>query len=233
MEKAKLMQLEIEEKRKLPQDVKEKIKTNIFHSLVAAVIILAYLAAINVLYYTFEQNVFEYYMKYFALGIIVVTVFDLELAYRKDSKKLWVIGVELLACGILSLYIPYIYIHTTTYLRNFVMILPAVLLIYYAFKSMMIFKQNQFKHRNNLSDVKELLSNDERKSYLDEKSTKSYKAKLEEEEEIRKAIIKRQEIHAKQREEKNKKLKVKEESKKKNTKEVNKKQNGKQKKKKK
>ena len=115
MEKAKLMQLEIEEKRKLPQEVKENIKTNIFHSLIAAVIILAYLAAINVLYYSFEQDVFEYYMKYFALGIIIVTVIDIELAYRKDSKKLWLIGVELLVCGILSLYIPYIYLHTTAY----------------------------------------------------------------------------------------------------------------------
>lgn len=212
MEKAKLMQLEIEEKRKLPQDVKENIKTNIFHNLIAAVIILAYLAAINVIYYTFKQNDFEYYMKYFALGIIVVTVIDLELAYRKDSKKLWLIGVELLACGILSLYIPYIYLHTTAYLRNCVMLLPAVLLIYYAFKSMIIFKQNQFKHRNNLSDVKELL-NDERKSYLDEKSTKTYKAKMEEEEEIRKVIIKRQKMRAIQKEEENKKSKVKKQNK--------------------
>ena len=31
----------------------------------------------------------------------------------------------------------------------------------------------------------ELLNNDERKSYLDEKSTKSYKAKIEEEEDER------------------------------------------------
>lgn len=212
MEKAKLMQLEIEEKRKLPQDVKENIKTNIFHNLIAAVIILAYLAAINVIYYTFKQNDFEYYMKYFALGIIVVTVIDLELAYRKDSKKLWLIGVELLACGILSLYIPYIYLHTTTYLRNCVMLLPAVLLIYYVFKSMIIFKQNQFKHRNNLSDVKELL-NDERKSYLDEQSTKSYRAKMEEEEEIRKVIIKRQKMRTIQKEKENKKSKVKNQNK--------------------
>ena len=204
MEKAKLMQLEIEEKRKLPQEVKENIKTNIFHSLIAAVIILAYLAAINVLYYSFEQDVFEYYMKYFALGIIIVTVIDIELAYRKDSKKLWLIGVELLVCGILSLYIPYIYLHTTAYLRNCVMILPAGLLIYYAFKSLIIFKQNQFKYRNNLSDVRDLLNDDERKSYLDEKSTKTYRAKMEEEEEIRKVIIKRQKLRSEQ---KNKKTK--------------------------
>lgn len=231
MEKAKLMQLEIEEKRKLPQDVKENIKTNIFHNLIAAVIILAYLAAINVIYYTFKQNDFEYYMKYFALGIIVVTVIDLELAYRKDSKKLWLIGVELLASGILSLYIPYIYLHTTAYLRNCVMLLPAVLLIYYAFKSMIIFKQNQFKHRNNLSDVKELL-NDERKSYLDEKSTKTYKAKMEEEEEIRKVIIKRQKMRAIQKEEENKKSKVKKQNKSSNQKNKNKKSKNKPKRKK-
>ena len=204
MERAKLMQLEIEEKRKLPQNVKENIKTNIFHSLIAAAIILAYLAAINLMYYSFEQKIFEHYMKYFALGIIIITVIDIELAYRKDSKKLWLIGVELLACGILSLYIPYIYIHTTVYLRNCVMVLPAVLLIYYAFKSLIIFKQNQFKHRNNLSDVRDLLNDDERKSYLDEKSTKTYRAKMEEEEEIRKVIIKRQKLRSEQ---KNKKTK--------------------------
>lgn len=228
MEKAKLMQLEIEEKRKLPQEVKENIKTNIFHSLIAAVIILAYLAAINVLYYSFEQDVFEYYMKYFALGIIIVTVIDIELAYRKDSKKLWLIGVELLACGILSLYIPYIYLHTTAYLRNCVMILPAGLLIYYAFKSMVIFKQNQFKHRNNLSDVKELLNDDERKSYLDEKSTKTYKAKMEEEEEIRKVIIKRQKMRAIQKEQ----IKNNKQNKNTNKKSKDKKQKSKQKRKK-
>lgn len=221
MEKAKLMQLEIEEKRKLPQDVKENIKTNIFHNLIAATIILAYLAAINILYYSFEQKMFEHYMKYFALGIIIVTVIDLELAYRKDSKKLWLIGLELLACGILSLYIPYIYIHTTAYLRNCVMLLPAVLLIYYAFKSMIIFKQNQFKHRNNLSDVKELL-NDERKSYLDEQSTKTYKAKMEEEEEIRKVIIKRQKMRTIQKEQENKKTKAKSKNKSSNPKNKNK-----------
>ena len=200
MEKAKLMQLEIEEKRKLPQNVKENIKTNIFHSLIAATIILAYLAAINIMYYKFEQSVFEHYMKYFALGIILITVIDIELAYRKDSKKLALIGVELLLCGILSLYIPYIYLHTTAYLRNCVMVLPAVLIIYYIFKSIIIFKQNQFKHQNNLSDVKELLKDDERKSYLEEESKKSYRAKIQEEEEIRKVIIKKQKLRTAQKE---------------------------------
>ena len=205
MEKAKLMQLEIEKKRKLPHNIKENISTNIFQNLIAAAIILAYLAAINVVYYAFNNNLFEEYMKYFALGIILITVIDIELAYRKDSKKMALIGIELLACGVLSLYIPYIYLHTTVYLRSCVMILPAVLLIYYSFKSIIIFKQNQIKYRSNLSDIKDLLKDDERKSYLEEESKKTYRAKMVEEEEIRKEIIKRQKIKAAQKEQKNKK----------------------------
>lgn len=204
MEKAKLMQLEIEQKRKLPKNVKENIKTNIFHTLIAALIIVAYLVAINLIYYNFEHNVFEQYMKYFALGIILITVVDIEIAYRKDSKKLALIGVELLVCGILSLYIPYIYLHTTAYLRNIIMILPAMLLLYYTFKSYIIFKQNQFKHRNNLSDIKTLLKDDERKSYLEEESKKTYRAKLKEEEEIRNAIMKKQKLKTAQKEQNNK-----------------------------
>lgn len=209
MEKAKLMQLEIEQKRKLPKNVKEDIKTNIFHTLIAALINVAYLVAINLMYYKFDNNSFEYYMKYFALGIILVTVLDIEIAYRKDSKKLALIGVELLICGILSLYIPYIYLHTTAYLRNTIMILPAILLVYYAIKSFIIFKQKQFVHQNNLSDVKDLLKDDERKGYLEEDSKKLYRAKMEEEEEIRKAIIKKQKLRTIQKEQETKNQKPK------------------------
>ena len=82
------MQLEIEQKRKLPQNVKENIKTNIFHTLIAAVIVVAYLVAINLMYYKLDHNNFEHYMKYFALVIIITTVIDIEIAYRKDSRKL-------------------------------------------------------------------------------------------------------------------------------------------------
>ena len=145
MENAKLMQLEIEKKRKLPREVKENIKTKIFHTLLAAVIILAYLVAINLMYYKFEHAIFEQYMKYFALAIIMVTVVEIEVAYRKDSKMLTLIGIELFLCAVLSLYIPYIYLHTTAYLRNSIMILPAVLLIYYAFKSFVIYKRRSRK----------------------------------------------------------------------------------------
>lgn len=204
MEKAKLMQLEIEEKRKLPKNVKDSISKTIFQDLVVAVIIMAYFCIINVTYYKLEGYKFEEYMKYFALGIILVTVIFFEFAYRKNSLNLGVIGIELLLCGILSLYIPYIFLHTTSALRVSVMILPAALVGYYAIKSIIIFKQNQFQYRNNLSDVKEIVKETEKSSYLDEESTKTYRAKMREEEIIRKKLIAEQNNRKKQRKEQEK-----------------------------
>ncbi len=188
MEKAKLMQLEIEEKRRLPKAVKDNISTDIFQNIVAAIIIVAYLCAINIIYYKFESSMFEEYMKYFALGIILLTIIVFEISYRKNSLKFCFIGIELLICGVLSLYIPYIYLHTTPKLRCGVMVLPVGLVIYYAIKSLLIFKQKQFTYQNNLSDVKEIVKETEKSSYLDEDSKKTYREKRKQEERIREEL---------------------------------------------
>ena len=80
------------------------------------------------------------------------------------------------------------------------MILPVFLVVYYGIKSIIIFKQNQFKYRNNLSDVKEIVKDTEKNSYLDEESTKTYRAKIKEEENIRKKLLSEQKQRRKQRE---------------------------------
>ena len=114
--------------------------------------------------------------------------------YRKDSKKLALIGIELLACSRLSLYIPYIYLHTSEMFRNITMICPAILAIYYMFKSFGIYKTRKFKYQNNLSDVKEILKDTEKNSYLDEDSKKTYRENKKQEEKIKQELIEEQKI---------------------------------------
>ena len=201
MEKAKLMQLEIEEKRKLPKKIKDNISTNIFQDLLVAIIIMSYFCIINFLYYNVENNIFEEYMKYFALAIIIFTVITFEISYRKNSIKLLIIGLELLASAILSLYIPYIFLHSTSALRISIMILPSFLVIYYAIKSFIIFKSEQFQYRNNLSDIKEIVKDTENTNYLEEESTKSYRQKVKQEKELKEKIRKEKKIKKTRKEE--------------------------------
>ena len=188
MEKAKLMQLEIEQKRKLPKNVKDKISTKIFQYLLAAMIIMAYFCVINVCYYKLELSQFENYLKYFALALGVLTVIAFEVAYRKNRIGIMIIGIELFLCGILSLYMPYIFLNTNSTLRLIVMLLPVVLLIYYALKSFIVFKKDQLHYINNLSDVKEILKETEKTNYIEEDSYKAFRAKKEEEKIIKAKI---------------------------------------------
>lgn len=194
MEKSKLMQLEIEEKRKLPKKIKDNISTNIFEDLIVAIIIMLYFCIINFSYYNVESHIFEENMKYFALIIVILTVIAFEISYRKNSIKVLIIGLELFSCAILSLYIPYIFLHATSAVRISIMILPAFLIIYYAIKSFIIFKSKQLQYRNNLSDIKEIVKDTENVDYLEEESTKSYRHKVEQEKILKEKIRKEQKI---------------------------------------
>ena len=191
MEKAKLMQLEIEEKRKLPISVRNVISTKICQDLVIATIIMAYFCLVNFIYYKFENAKFEEILKYFAIIIIIGTVITFEVSYRKSSINLLIIGMELFLCGVFSLYIPYLFLHTNSAIRTSAMILPSFLIIYYAIKSLLIFKKKQFEYRNSLSDVKEIVKTS-KDSYLEEKSEKTFKAKLRREKLLRQKILQEQ-----------------------------------------
>ena len=68
------------------------------------------------------------------------------------------------------------------------MVLPAGLVIYYGIKSLIIYKEKQFKYQNNLSDVKEIVKETEKSSYLDEDSKKTYREKRKQEEKIREEL---------------------------------------------
>ena len=195
MDKAELMQKEIENKRKLPEELKKEIKKSILHNILIAVIIIVYLSIINILFYKLENTVFEEQMKFIALGIITVTVIIFEIAYRKQSKRMCIIGIELFLCSIISLYIPYIYL---SYLFENINIkfltyaLPVGIALYYFLKAYIIYKTGKIKHHNNLSDIKEILKDTEKNSYLDEESSKLYRQQRQFEEQTKKELLEEQ-----------------------------------------
>ena len=145
-------------------------------------------------------------MKFFALATITITVIVFEIAYRRQSKRTCIIGIELFLCSIISLYIPYIYIFSDLNLKTIYTVFPLSIAMYYIIKAIIIYKTRKIIHENNLSDVKEILKDTERKGYLEEESKKSYREyKIQEEKnnqellekERKKAAMKKKETKAK------------------------------------
>ena len=184
-ENLELVTEELEEKRKLPLTLKNEIFKSIFHSLLIAVIIMVYLCIVNVLFHFLDEIKFEIAMKYFALFTIIVTVITLEVAYRRESKRTAIVGIELLLISVYSLYVPYFYLMASPFFMKLSIILPALIAAYYVLKAILIFKSGEFKYHDDLSDVKDILKED-KKSYIEEfekqeeKEKKTKKSKKEE-----------------------------------------------------
>lgn len=194
-DKINYLGIEIERRKKLPRAIRKSIHNVIFQNLIAAVIITCYFLVMNISFFVMPSDKFESFLKYIALIMIAITIVTFEIAYRKQSKKFMSFGIEFLCSGILSLYVPFIYLHTTVTLRFIVMIVPAFLVIYYVVKSFFIFKRREIIYQNeNISDVKEILKYEEDQSYIDEKGSKKYKEKIEEESKIKKVIMEEQKL---------------------------------------
>lgn len=174
MEKEKLMEKEIEEKRKITEDVKKKIDNELFYNYMMAIFVMIYMFFINFGFSNLSEDVFKNYIKVLVILLISLTIVFFEMSYRKDNLKYSLTGIELLTCSIIVLYIPYIYYRANVLIRGIIMLDSIFYGVYYSIKNYIIFKKEVFTYQNNLSDVKEIVKNDD-ESYLEEESKKILK----------------------------------------------------------
>ena len=212
MEKEKLMEKEIEEKRKITDEVKKKIDSEVFYNFLLAVVIMIYMFFINFGFLNLKIEAFKIYIKILTLIIASLTIYFFELSYRKDNLKYTLTGIELLVCAIVVVYIPYIYLKTNKMIKQLVMLVPVYYGLYYSVKNYIIYKREVFKYQNNLSDVKDIVKNEE-ESYLEEDSKKILKEikELEKQRKLEDKIIKEKKKQQNKTKQTKKKIKATEE----------------------
>jgi len=172
LEKASLMQEEIKEKRKLSEEVKEKIDKDLFNNFLICIGMMADICIISFLYFAINIDMFALFLKIYTIIMIIITVITFEIAYRRDSLKICITGIEFFVYSVIILCLNYIYIYASDRYKEIAIILPVFFAIYYLIKGILIYRKMQKDYINNLSDVKEILEEKE-ESYLDENSTKT------------------------------------------------------------
>lgn len=157
MEKTTKMVEEITQKRKMSKNVKEKLNQRIFYNCLMAIGLMLYIGIINVIYLYAKPNVVTLMMKIFAMLSILVTVGVFETAYRKDSGKIAIVGIEFFVVSVVILYIPKIYTHLEQSVCLELIFIPIFCAIYYTGKAIFIYIKTEKEYKNNLSDVKEIV----------------------------------------------------------------------------
>lgn len=210
-----LMEKELENKRKLTKEVKENMNKMIFINLNIAIAFMLIMIGINIAYLNVSSEKFILFIKLFSILSVFSSVLTFEIAYRKESVSKMFYGIELLVFSIIIMYIPYVYLHMPQMVKQILMLAPLYFSIYYVAKSIFINRKVTRDYINNLSDVKEIVKDEENDSYLDEESTKIIKEinAIEEAKKEEKRLIKEAKKKQKQNEKVAKKTPKKDEEK--------------------
>lgn len=167
MEKANMATEIISEQRKIPKEIKDKLNETTFINFTISIALMIYMIVINLLYLNEDVKFFSASIKTLSMVLIIIDIIIFEIGFRKDSIKIWIHALELLVCSILVLSIQYVYLYSNDIMKKLFMLLPVFCSIYYVAKTIIIHIIETKKYQNNLSDVKDLIK-DEEEGYLDD-----------------------------------------------------------------
>lgn len=148
---------EIEEKKKIPSEVKEKVNSKIFENVVVGIIMLIYLGALNLGAGNIPTENYLVDLKVFGVLLLILTIMLFEFAYKKDKTSLWLHGVEVMIIAIFTMYLIYLYSMYNKTLGSIINTVAMAYLLYYAVK-ILIERRNTIKnYSKSLGDIGEIV----------------------------------------------------------------------------
>ena len=152
-EELEIIEEEIKEQTKIPKEKMNKIYLKVFNNIMFAIIILIYFILINMGYNSIMPNVFVTDLKVFSITCIAITICVFEYAYKKDSGKYAINGIEVLMLSICTLLSIQIY---AIYNKKFISAVTSFALlfaVYYVGKSIVIYVKEKRKLKKEIKNI--------------------------------------------------------------------------------
>ena len=190
----------------------------IFKNLLKAIGIMCYFIILNFAYTRMNTDRLINDIEVFSGIFLVIGLVMLEIAYKKDSGKSAISGIELLVLSMHSLSINHIITFYKYDFRFYLLVSSYVFAIYYVLKSVIIYTKEKREYLKSLSDISEIVKEEPVKKEA-KKRRKTKKVVKTNENEIKKETEKTIKEDKKKEEKIEQKVEVKKEDKtnKKNT----------------
>ncbi len=150
---------QMEEKKKLPKEVKNKIMTEIFGCAISAIIVYVYFIFLKLGIKNIHQDIYLTDLKVFEISLAVISIMMFENAYNNKNSKSMYRGIEILLLAIITMLLQYIILYLTPKYRIIIPIFAIIYNIYYVLKALVIVHRIKSEYRSSLSDIKEIVKN--------------------------------------------------------------------------
>ena len=176
---------EITQKTKLPDDIKEQARKNIFTNIIIAIIAISYFIFLILGSAGSTKNVRIVDFNIFSIIILGLAICLFEIAYRKDNGTIAMYGVEALIIALTTLFLPYVIFEVSEAHKKYYLMVSSYIGIYYIIKCIYISVKTKKKYLEETSDIKEIVKKENKRrnvQYEEEKKEDTQKVieKLEE-----------------------------------------------------
>ncbi|MBO4816522.1 MAG: hypothetical protein J5507_06530 [Clostridia bacterium] len=160
---------EITKKTTMPDNLKSKVRKEIFTNILLAIGIVVYFIFIILGSLDTTKAVRSIDLKIFSLILLFTSIILFEIAYKKDSGKLAINGIEVLIIAIITLFLPYIVFELDSKHQKYYILSGSIIAIYYIIKSIIITNRAKTLYEKKESDIKEITKKEiKREDFLDE-----------------------------------------------------------------
>lgn len=160
---------EITKKTTMPDNLKSKVRKEIFINILLAIGIVVYFIFIVLGSLDTTKAVRSIDLKIFSLILLFTSIILFEIAYKKDSGKLAINGIEVLIIAIITLFLPYIVFELDSKHQKYYILSGSIIAIYYIIKSLIIANRTRRLFEKKESDIKEITKKEIKKEdFLDE-----------------------------------------------------------------
>lgn len=146
---------EIKGRKKLPEVEFNKINTRIFQNICLAVVTMLYLHFVVLGFVNIENSVFITDIKVFSIALLIVAIAIFEYAYKKDSGRHAIHGIEVLMLALTTMAFIYTNLIWADRFIYVVALVTYLFAIYYVAKSIIIY--NKMKKEYFVNEMKEII----------------------------------------------------------------------------
>ncbi len=136
------------------------IRKKIFENLIIAIAMMIYFIIINFSYLRMDENILLQGIKVASIVILIFSIIIFEVAYRKDSGRIAINGIEVLVLAIQTLTIWTVINRFKLEFDRYILFSTYAFAIYYILKSIIIYTIEKKKYLDSLSDIHEIVSNE-------------------------------------------------------------------------
>lgn len=147
----------IEEKKKIPKEVKQKINSKAFENIAIAAAIIVYFASLAYGMANIPTDMYLIGLKVLSIVLLTATILILEYGYKKDNGEIWLHGIEVMAIGVLSIYLIYLYSIFFANYGTLLLIAGIICLVYFAIKIVIIQRRIEKEYNKSLTDIGEIV----------------------------------------------------------------------------